>query len=193
MFEELFQNIESFTSISPNSKAELSKILEVKKYKSGEMICKIDDKPTKVYFLLSGFVRGFASSSKGSTYNRAIYTKGEFMASLSSLITKSKAILALECLTDCETTEADYEEFIKLGNKYPDIARIYTKVIEESFVKLEQSNIQLATMSATERYLVLRKRIPKIDNYISQYQIASHLGITPIQLSRIRKSLLNLK
>jgi CRP-like cAMP-binding protein len=77
--------------------------------------------------------------------------------------------------------------------KYPEIALIYSKVLEENFIKLEVGNIQLATMSATERYLALRKRIPRIDNYISQFHIASHLGITPIQLSRIRKGLLTSK
>jgi CRP-like cAMP-binding protein len=193
MFDELFQHFESYTVVSPESKSELTKILEIRKHKSGELLCNIDDKPHKVYFILSGFARGFATSSKGSTYNRAIYAKGEFMASLASLIMKTKAQLALECLTECETIETEYDLFIKLSNLYPDIAKIYTKVLEENFIKLEQSNIQLATMSATERYLALRKRIPMIDNYISQYQIASHLGITPIQLSRIRKSILYLK
>jgi hypothetical protein len=44
-------------------------------------------------------------------------------------------------------------------------------------------------MNATERYLSLRKQIPNIDNLIPQYQIATYLSITPVQLSRIRNNL----
>lgn len=188
--DSLFQYIKHITLLSTEAEEALQKILKTNTYPSGSMLCKFNDNPTQVYFIKSGFVRGFAWSKKGTTYNRAIYGKGEFMASLSALIQKKKAMLALECLTDCEVVEANYFEFLNLSKNYPEIIKIYTRVLEENFIKLEINNIQLATMSATDRYLELRKRIPQIDQHISQYHIASHLGITPIQLSRIRKSLL---
>ena len=191
--ESLLKRIDSFTSLSSEAMKALQSILHVKTYPAGTILCKIDELPTQVYFIKSGFARGYAWSSKGTSYNRAIYTNDEFMASLSALIQKKKATLALECLTACETIETNFYDFIELGKKYPEIALIYSKVLEENFIKLEIGNIQLATMSATERYLALRKRIPRIDNHISQFHIASHLGITPIQLSRIRKGLLTSK
>jgi hypothetical protein len=43
--------------------------------------------------------------------------------------------------------------------------------------------------NATERYLKLRSKHPNIDQRIQQLHLASHLGITPTQLSRIRKEL----
>jgi hypothetical protein len=45
------------------------------------------------------------------------------------------------------------------------------------------------TLNATESYIKLRKQIPDIDSLIPQYQIASYLSISPVQLSRIRKKL----
>lgn len=191
--EELLKHIHSITTLSPEAEKAFVKILSVRVYSAGTILCNMGDFPSKVFFITNGFARGFAWSPKGTSYNRAIYKPGEFMASLTALIQKKKAELALECLTDCETVEANYQEFIDLGKEFPEIAVIYSKVLEENFIKLEQNNIQLATMNATERYLELRKRIPRVDNYISQYHIASHLGITPIQLSRIRKGLLNSK
>jgi CRP-like cAMP-binding protein len=191
--ESLLKHINSITTISQEAQDALIKILEVKTYPAGTLLCKINENPSQVYFIKNGFARGYAVSSNCKSYNRAIYHTGEFMASLSALIIGKKAELALECLTACETVETNYYDFIALGKKFPEIALVYSKVLEENFIKLEQSNIQLATMNATERYLALRKRIPRIDNYISQFHIASHLGITPIQLSRIRKTLLNSK
>lgn len=188
--EELYSYINQFISLSKEAEKEFERILTFSQYPSGTMLCKLGEVPTQVYFIRSGIVRGFAMSKKGTIYNRAIYKSNEFMASLTALIMKKKAELAIECLTDCEIIETNYYEFLKLGEKFPEIAKIYTKVLEENFIKLEFSNVQLATLNATERYLALRKRIPHIDNQISQYHIASHLGITPIQLSRIRKSLL---
>ncbi len=42
-------------------------------------------------------------------------------------------------------------------------------------------------MSASERYRLLREDFPGIEDLVSQYHLASHLGITPIALSRIRR------
>ena len=43
--------------------------------------------------------------------------------------------------------------------------------------------------NATERYLKLLSKYPDISERIALHHIASHLGITPTQLSRIRKAL----
>jgi len=44
-------------------------------------------------------------------------------------------------------------------------------------------------LDATELYLKIRKDLPQIEKQIAQYHIASYLNITPIQLSRVRRSL----
>ncbi|HIP48437.1 MAG TPA: Crp/Fnr family transcriptional regulator [Lutibacter sp.] len=111
------------------------------------------------------------------------------MASLSALIQNKKANLALECLTDCTLIEVNWESFMELAKTNPEIGIFYRKVLEERFVRFELSNIQLATMTATERYVELRKRCPDIEKQVSQLNIASFIGITPVQLSRIRKKL----
>jgi DNA-binding MarR family transcriptional regulator len=47
----------------------------------------------------------------------------------------------------------------------------------------------LVMENATTRYLKFLANHPNIDNRIPLQYIASHLGITPTQLSRIRKDL----
>ena len=56
-------------------------------------------------------------------------------------------------------------------------------------MEYERRSLELMSLNATERYLNLRKRIPNIDELIPQFQIASFLNITPVQLSRVRKKL----
>jgi len=61
--------------------------------------------------------------------------------------------------------------------------------LEQVFISYEERNLDLMTLNATESYIKLRKQIPDIDSLIPQYQIASYLSISPVQLSRIRKKL----
>ena len=45
------------------------------------------------------------------------------------------------------------------------------------------------TLSAEQRYLLLIQKNPELEKRISQYHLASHLGISPVSLSRIRRQL----
>ncbi|MFT4665925.1 MAG: CRP-like cAMP-binding protein [Gammaproteobacteria bacterium] len=57
-------------------------------------------------------------------------------------------------------------------------------------IENEKRQIAFATQSATERYLTFLEKYPLLDKRIPQLHIASYLGITPTQLSRIRKELI---
>jgi muramidase (phage lysozyme) len=53
-------------------------------------------------------------------------------------------------------------------------------------MKKFEKELQLLTMTAAERYQLLQKQYPELQQLVPSYHIASYLGITPISLSRIR-------
>ena len=67
--------------------------------------------------------------------------------------------------------------------------RFNHKMLQLYYISLEKKVIELGTKTAKERYINLKGKFGNIENLIPQYHIASLLGITPIQLSRIRKDL----
>lgn len=62
-------------------------------------------------------------------------------------------------------------------------------MMEQEWIKKEKQVIQMVTNDAKTNYLIFKKEYPGLENQIPQYHIASYLGITPIQLSRIRARL----
>lgn len=70
-----------------------------------------------------------------------------------------------------------------------DIERLARKLAELFFVQKEQREIDIVLLDADKRYLLFQKEFPGLENMIPQYHIASYLGITPTQLSRIRKKI----
>lgn len=189
----LYDYIEKFASISDESWNALQDIFKVKHFLKGTMLCDFNTVPKDFYFIISGYARAYSIDVNGKEFNLILYSPYRFAGSFSSIIERTKATLAIECLTDCKVLVFNYKDFMSIINEYSDIGIFYRKLIEYYLVKLQTYVINIVTISASERYKYLQMNLPGIEKHINQYHIASHLGITPIQLSRIRKDLLKLK
>ncbi|MOA17990.1 hypothetical protein D3C78_1382750 [compost metagenome] len=62
---------------------------------------------------------------------------------------------------------------------------------ENYFVDKEEKEIEIVLLDADKRYELFQQKFPDLEQLIPQYHIASYLGITPTQLSRIRRKLVS--
>lgn len=168
---------------------ELQKISNLKTIEAGTQIVKLNEVPTKAYLLVSGSIRCYLSTESGKEFNKTFCLPVSVVASLTALLNKAPSIFIFEALTDCELYEVDFYKIMDLRNRDPFINKLYTRVLEEVYVKYEKRLVELISLDAKDRYLELRKQIPNVDKLIPQYHIASYLGITAVQLSRIRKKI----
>ncbi|MEP5338659.1 MAG: Crp/Fnr family transcriptional regulator [Algibacter sp.] len=181
--------LNSFSNISEDSFKLLQEASTFKKLKAGTQITRLGEKPTSLYMLVSGIVRVYLLSEQGKEYNKNFFLPPSFTGSLTALIKNAPSELIYEALTDCKVYEVNYSKFIKLSKTNMQVSQLYISVLESAFIKYEIRQLELISLNATERYLKLRKDVPNIDEIIPQYQIASYLSITNVQLSRIRKKL----
>jgi hypothetical protein len=93
-------------------------------------------------------------------------------------------------LEDCTLIYIDFEKYKELINKYNEFKTFYINYLEKNWVIVKEKNeISLILDDATRRYENFIKNNPNIENRVALHHIANHLGITPTQLSRIRKKL----
>ncbi len=168
---------------------ELESISELKKVKAGHQVVKFNEVPTKIYLLVSGIIRCYLSAESGKEYNKSFYFPMSFIGPLTALVKKQPSRFVFESISECELYEVDYEQLMQLYVKNAALKTFYSKVLEMVYMQYEKRLVDLISLDATQRYLELRKEQPNIDRLISQYHIASYLGITPVQLSRIRKKI----
>ncbi|MGN7824940.1 Crp/Fnr family transcriptional regulator [Chitinophaga sp. 22536] len=140
-------------------------------------------------FLESGIVRGFYRKENGEEYNKVLFSAPTFFGDYASLVSGRPALFSQQALTRARIWVADYRQFIQLYDTCPDLERFSRKWAESVFVQKEQREIELALYDATHRYLNFRKTFPDVEQQVPQYHIASWLGISPTQLSRIRRKL----
>lgn len=73
---------------------------------------------------------------------------------------------------------------------YPDMAALYIRYLEIHWVvEKEPLEISLRYDTAKSRYTAFLQQFPALEHRLKQHEVASYLGITPTQLSRIRAEL----
>lgn len=183
---KLEDTIKVFLDLDSESLAKFISLFTDVKFHKYDSFAQKGEYSKKIAFVESGVLRAFYSNENGEEYNKTFFTEGSFVGAYSSLVSGEQNLIDIDCLTDCSLYVADFQNITQLYDKYPIIERLARLLAEFFFVRKEKREIELVTLEAKERYTIFQKEHPKLEQLIPQYHIASYLGITPTQLSRIR-------
>lgn len=184
-----FDFLKSKFHVSKETFLILKDLASIRKLKIGEEIVKQGGKSNKMAFLTSGLIRAYCTLESGKEITKNIFTPIGFVGAFSSILKNEPSLLCYEALVESTIYEVDFDKFTKLSKTNIDISNLYNRILEYVFIMYEIKQLENMSLNATERYLNLKKQISNIDNLIPQYQIASFLNISPVQLSRIRKEM----
>lgn len=141
----------------------------------------------QIAFLKTGVVRAYFINQQGKDYNKQFFVGQSIIGAYSSLLTGKTNLIAQQALTDCVIYTCDYEALTKLYEECPDLERFARKIAEYYFLEKEKKEIEIVLLDASQRYVLFKKEFPTLEQLITQFHIASYLGISATQLSRIRK------
>ena len=157
------------------------------KIKKGDFFVKNGQRNTRIGKLMRGVLRGFTINEEGEEITTHFFIEEDLVSG--NYIPNVPATISIQALEDSFMSVASYTEVFSHVNTDFDL----TKTI---LSKLERLNIQnhsrievLITCDAQKKYSWFLKAYPNLLNRIPHYLVASFLGITPTQLSRIRKAL----
>jgi CRP-like cAMP-binding protein len=181
------------TAVSPFTETawkDFSSLFKFQKIQRGDYFCREGEFPENAAFVCKGVLRAFYRTEEGVEYNKTFFIENSFPVSLAAVLQRSKSYLNFQTLEDCELLVANYHKIEELYQKHRCIETFVRKILELEWVlKKEQRELRLVLNNAEQRYLFFQQEYPGLENRIPQYHIASHLGVTPIQLSRIRAKL----
>lgn len=187
---DLKLKFESYVPISQETWKEIEDIVVLESVRKGEIILANGQIAKDLYFVCKDVLRTFITDQEGTIYNKNLFLEGDFAGSKASLLQQMPSEFAIEALEDAILFRINYKKYRDLIAQYSDFKNFYIAYLEKNWIiEKEQREIALVMKNATQRYLDLLSQHPDISKRISLQHIASHLGITPTQLSRIRKNL----
>lgn len=146
--------------------------------------------PKYLYYIVSGYLRLFYYNETGDEVTSHINCPPGFFTSYFCFVNETNSSDNVECITDCELLRITKADLESLSSKSPAMKDFSIGVFQQSIAYNETRSMELATLSAEQRYQKLIKNYPGILHNVPITYIASFLGMKPESLSRIRRKLI---
>lgn len=168
----------------------LADTVYIQQFKKNEVLIREGRVANDIFFVCQGALNSYFIDEKGAVWNKWIYLERDFASTRFSAIIKTPNEFTLQAIENTTVVCVPYHQTRAAINQNDELKNLYIAYLEKKWIVInEEREISLLTESATTRYLKLLQTHPGIDNRIPLQYIASHLSITPTQLSRIRKEL----
>lgn len=158
-----------------------------KSFARGDFILKQGEVEKNLYYVASGAIRVFLLSEHEEQTIRFGYT-GSVINSLASYISGKPSDFYIEAIRKTTLKVISKEEVLKLAQQDEARLKAYLGLMETVIVQQMEREIDLLTLSPTERLNRVLQRSPDLFQHIPLKYIASYLRMAPETLSRIRNS-----
>ena len=141
-------------------------------------------------FVCDGLLRFYCLSDDGLESNMAFVAEDMFACPHSTFSLNLPVIYGIQAIEPTTHLAAKYADFFALFDQDPVFDRLGRKLSELSLTGKESRTRSLLQQQAKDRYLDFVRQYPGLIQRVSQYHIASYLGITAVTLSRLRRTLI---
>jgi len=181
-----FEKIRTYHNISEQAELAWKNLLRLNEYKKGDNILDIGQYPKKVSFVINGLLSQNYIGTNGDVIIKYFFPEGRMAASLGAMLANKPSVFYITTLEDTRVLEYDFFEWRKLFDPFPDLALFYIAYNDLHWIiEKEPLEITFRTETAAKRYDDFLQKYPTLEKRLKKHHIASYLGITPTQLSRI--------
>ena len=183
--ENLLDAIQTLHPISSELRSALSKVLRRDIFTRKHWLLQPDQVSDRLYFVEKGVVRGYYLK-EGKEVTSWFMREGDFLISIVSFYSRQPAHEYIELLEDSVVWSITYVQLQQLYRDFTEFNIVGRLLTEKYYVLSELRTQNLRMQTAPERYRQLLTDFPDIFGRVPLKYIASHLGISPETLSRLR-------
>jgi len=185
-----YQYLNGYAPVSQASFEEFLPLIKIRSVQKNESIVFRGQTARNIYFVCRGILISQWMDDEANVFVKNFFVEGHLAGSTVSMLTDSPSGFGIESVEDGTVLEMNYQRYKEVIYKHEDLKNYYIANLEQNWIiENERRQISFAAENATERYLSFLNKYPKLPHRVPQWLIASYLGITPTQLSRIRKDL----
>lgn len=189
-FTHLEQTLNKYAPLSPQALKRYFSACQYTHIAKGTTLYAIGEIPSSFAFIHKGLMSAYLIDEEGNEFNKNFFAEGRFPGSMSALLNNETSFLAIEALEDSEIIIIDFKQFRFELFADNELMAFHINYLEQHWLlEKEPKEIGYLQHEAKQRYLMFLDKYESILSRLPQYHIASYLGVTPTQLSRVKKDL----
>jgi CRP-like cAMP-binding protein len=160
-----------------------------RRFEKNEYLVRAGEISDSFYFIVKGLVRFFYSTEEGKEFNKNFIMENGFAGSFHSLVLGGACGYFIQALEKTNTIALPNRLLRELYERHPCWERLGRRNAENLALLKEAREKEFLLDSLETRYRRFLVEFPGLEDRISQYHIASFLGVTDVALSRIRRKI----
>lgn len=129
-------------------------------------------------FVSSGTLRSYVSNNEGE-FNNDFYFENDFVSAYTSFLMQTPTNCNIEALTHSTIHYISFEKLNSLTAQDSSFLKLSKYISDTYFIRKCKRETSFLKYSASERLEGLSSIYPGIEQRVSQYHIASYLGVKP--------------
>jgi len=183
----LEKQLQNSIHLKENELEQIINSFTLKTFSKNETVLPQNCEVTKhLYFVNKGCLRLFSTDSTGNDSNIQFAIEGNWITDINGFWKDEKSLFAIQALEASQVLCITRFNLNKLFDEIPLLNRFFRILIQHAYFNLMERTKMNLESSAKERYAYFTSHYPMLVQRISQYHIASFIGVKPQSLSRIR-------
>jgi len=183
--QSFFANNAHLLMENPELFEKLQEIIVPKTFAKGEVMHEANSLCKHFFLLTSGLARVFYFKD-GKDVTVHIAQEEESITAIDSFIQRKKSKYTVEAIEDIECLMISREDIDKLSTESHAFEHFSRMFLEKAYIDLAQRLDSILLHTSQERYENLLQKRPDFFQRVSGKHLASFLGMSPENLSRIR-------
>lgn len=187
--EELFAQLHLIGNLPKHEIKRFIELAKVKEIAKGSFFIREGHETNKLGVVKKGLFRSVYLTEKGSDCTLAFSAENDFIYECCAMRTFDVAQYSVQAIEQSFIFEVDYKVWVEPFKDSVWWNKILLDLTAAESSEKSGREISLMSLSGHGRYLEFLKNYSHLESRLRQHIIASHLGITPVSLSRIRKEM----
>jgi CRP/FNR family transcriptional regulator len=139
-----------------------------------------------LYVVRRGLLKLVYLADNGDDWIKSFIAEGQFFASLAALTPGGSTSFLAEAIEDSELEQFDYRDLAPRADASLPWQRMLSRALMIYGTRKEARERELLTLSPADRYRAFLRHSPGVAERVLQRDLARHLGVTPVSLSRLK-------
>jgi CRP/FNR family transcriptional regulator len=141
------------------------------------------------YFVVKGCLKAYYMDYKGNKCIIQFAIENWWVGDFDAFYNQVPSHLYIEAVEDSQLLSIHFKQLEKIYEEAPIFERYFRLLTTQAFIAQRKRILSTLEKNTQERYLEFCASYPNIKERVPNYNIANYLGVSPENLSRVRKTL----